>query len=116
MQKFGIPWNPCDKDFRILDLLKPLRQRFQNFGPTGTLASKISEFWTYWNPCVKDFRILNLLEPLQQRFQNFGPVQTLATKISEFWTEWQFETQFELPDPAEHNVSCSALAAEEQEF
>ena len=63
IQKFGIPWNPCDKDFRILDLLEPsrqdfrildllepLRQRFQNFGPTGTLASKISEFWTYWNP------------------------------------------------------------------
>ena len=44
IQKFGIPWNPCDKDFRILDLLEPLRQRFQNFGPTGTLASKISRF------------------------------------------------------------------------
>ena len=33
--------------------MEPLRQRFQNFGPTGTLASKISEFWTYWNPCVR---------------------------------------------------------------
>ena len=44
IQKFGIPWNPCDKDFRILDRLEPLRQRFQNFGPTGTLASKISRF------------------------------------------------------------------------
>ena len=44
IQKFGIPWNPCDKDFRILDLLEPLRQRFQNFGPTGTLALKISRF------------------------------------------------------------------------
>ena len=44
IQKFEIPWNPCDKDFRILDLLEPLRQRFQNFGPTGTLASKISRF------------------------------------------------------------------------
>merc|ERR1711965_740780 len=44
IQKFGIPWNPCDKDFRSLDLLEPLRQRFQNFGPTGTLASKISRF------------------------------------------------------------------------
>ena len=57
--------------FRILDLLEPLRQRFQNFGPTGTLASKISEFRTYWNPCVKDFRILDLLEPLRQRFPDF---------------------------------------------
>ena len=135
--------NPCVKDFRILDLSKPLRQRFQNFGlldfqvprylksglgraglgpwvgpwqccagarrraagapaqhchgPTqgpsparprpdlrylgtwksrsleshGTLATKISEFWTYWNPCVKDFRILDLLEPLRQRFPDF---------------------------------------------
>ena len=44
--------------------MEPLRQRFQNFGPTGTLASKISEFWTYWNPCVKDFRILDLLESI----------------------------------------------------
>ena len=53
-------WNPCDTDFRILDLPEPLRQRFQNFGHTQTLASKISEFWTYWypNPCVKDFRVL----------------------------------------------------------
>ena len=24
IQKFGIPWNPCDKDFRILDLLEPI--------------------------------------------------------------------------------------------
>ena len=37
----------------------------------GTLATKISEFWTYWNPCVKDFRILDLLEPLRQRFPDF---------------------------------------------
>merc|ERR1711965_146077 len=37
----------------------------------GTLATKISEFWTYWNPCVKDFRILDLLEPLRQRFSDF---------------------------------------------
>ena len=44
IQKFGIPWNPCDKDFRFLDLLETLRQRFHNFGPTGTLASKISRF------------------------------------------------------------------------
>ena len=44
IQKFGIQWNPCDKDFRILGLLETLRQRFQNFGPTGTLASKISRF------------------------------------------------------------------------
>ena len=42
--EFWTCWNPCDKDFRILDLLEPLRQRFQNFGPTGTLASKISRF------------------------------------------------------------------------
>ena len=41
-------------------------------GPThGTLATKISEFWTYPNPCVKDFRILDLLEPLRQRFPDF---------------------------------------------
>ena len=33
--------------FRILDLPEPLRQRFQNFGPVQTLASKISEFRTY---------------------------------------------------------------------
>merc|ERR1711965_730623 len=78
--------NPCVKDFRILDLPKLLRQRFQNFGLVQTLASKISEFWTYPNPCVKDFRILDLPEPLRQRFQNFGPTQTLASKISEFWT------------------------------
>ena len=64
-------WNPGDKDFTILDLLEPLRQRFQNFGLAGTLASKISEF-------------LDLLEPLRQRFQNFGPTGTLASKISEF--------------------------------
>ena len=38
--------------------MEPLRQRFQNFGPARTLATKISEFWTCWNPCVKDFRIL----------------------------------------------------------
>ena len=57
----------------------------QDFGPTGTLATKILEFWTYWNPCVKDFRILDLLEPLRQRFQSFGPTGTLASKISEFW-------------------------------
>merc|ERR1711965_534297 len=31
IQKFGIPWNPCDKDFRSLDLLEPLRQRFPDF-------------------------------------------------------------------------------------
>ena len=48
---------PRHKDFRILDLPKPLRQRFQNLGPTGILATNISEFWTYWNPCVKDFQI-----------------------------------------------------------
>ena len=47
---------------RILDLSEPLRQIFHNFEPTQTLASKISEFWTYPNPCVKDFRILDLLE------------------------------------------------------
>ena len=64
--------------------LEPLRQRFQDFGPAGTLASKISEFWTCPNPCVKDFRILtcpypcvkdfrilDLLEPLRQRFPDF---------------------------------------------
>ena len=39
----------------------------------GTLATKISEFWTYWNPGVKDFRILDLLEPLRQRFPDFQP-------------------------------------------
>ena len=61
-QEFWTCPNPCVKDFRILDLPEPLRQRFQNFGPTQTLASKISEFWTYPNPCVKDFRILDLLE------------------------------------------------------
>ena len=48
-QEFWIYPNPCVKDFRILDLPKPLRQRFQNFGPTRTPASKISEFWTYWS-------------------------------------------------------------------
>ena len=53
-------------------------------GPTGTLATKISEFWTCPNPCDKDFRILDLLEPLRQRFQNFGPTGTLASKISRF--------------------------------
>ena len=51
--------NPCDKDFRILDLSKPLRQRFQNSGPVQTLATKISEFWTCPNPCDRDFRILD---------------------------------------------------------
>ena len=64
-------WNPCDKDFRILDLLEPLRQRFQDFRPARTLATKIWESWTCWNPCVKDFRILDLLEPLRQRFPDF---------------------------------------------
>ena len=60
----------------ILALPEPLRQRFQNFGLARTLASKISEFWTYPNPCVKDSRILDLIldlsKPLRQRFQNFG--------------------------------------------
>ena len=45
----------------------------KNFGFVRTLASKISEFWTYPNPCVKDFRILDLPEPLRQRFHNFEP-------------------------------------------
>ena len=31
--------NPCVKDFRILDLPEPLRQRFQNFGPTGAICN-----------------------------------------------------------------------------
>ena len=57
----------------FLGLLEPLRQRFQNFGPVRTLASKISEFWTYWNPCDKDFRISDLSKPLRQRFQNSKP-------------------------------------------
>ena len=39
--------NPCDKDFRILDLPEPLRQRFQNFGPVQTIATNISEFWQF---------------------------------------------------------------------
>ena len=41
IQKFGIPWNPCDQNFRLLDLLEPLRQRFQNFGPTGFLKESL---------------------------------------------------------------------------
>ena len=45
--------------FRILDLPEPLRQRFQDFGPARTLATKISEFWTCPNPCDKDFRIVD---------------------------------------------------------
>ena len=64
-------WEPGNPE--VWNPMEPLRQTFQNFGPTATLASKISEFWTYWSPCVKDFRILNLLEPLRQRFQNFEP-------------------------------------------
>ena len=60
-----------EKYFKILDLLEPLRQRFKNFGPIGTLATKISEFWTYWNPCVKDFGTLDQLAPLRQRFPDF---------------------------------------------
>ena len=39
--------NPCDKDFRILDLPEPLRQTFQNFGPVQTIATNISEFWQF---------------------------------------------------------------------
>ena len=66
-------WNPCDKDFRILDLLEPLRQRFQNFGPARTLASKISEFWTCWNPCVKDFRIVDPNIWVKNMFRNLTP-------------------------------------------
>ena len=81
--------NPCVKDFRMLDfwisrfpyisnLARPrpdLRYlgtwKSRSLESHGTLATKISEFWTYWNPCVKDFRILDLLEPLRQRFPDF---------------------------------------------
>ena len=56
-QDLGLAGTPCVKDFRILDLPEPLRQRFQNF---------------------------DLSEPLRQRFQNFGPTGTLASKISRF--------------------------------
>ena len=73
-----------------LDLLEPLRPRFQNFGPAGTPASKILQFWTYWNPCDKDVRMLDLPEPLRQRFHDFGPTGTLASKISEIWTFWSY--------------------------
>ena len=53
IQKFGIPWNPCDKDFRILDLLEPLRQRFQNLGPKHMGEKYVQEsdpqIWGYYN-------------------------------------------------------------------
>ena len=52
-------------------VFRPQSQGGQILESHGTLATKISEFWTYWNPCVKDFRILDLLEPLRQRFPNF---------------------------------------------
>ena len=35
ISEFWICWNPCVKDFRILDVLEPLCQRLQNSGPTG---------------------------------------------------------------------------------
>ena len=58
-----------DTVFRILDLLGPLRQTvqnltptqivsrhsFQNFGPTGTLATILSQIWIYWDPCATKF-------------------------------------------------------------
>merc|ERR1711965_435920 len=39
IQKFGIPWNPCVKDFRVLDLLEPFRQRFPDFQITPEILS-----------------------------------------------------------------------------
>merc|ERR1711965_227106 len=35
-------WEPGNPE--VWNPIEPLRQRFQNFGPTGTLASKISRF------------------------------------------------------------------------
>ena len=75
---FVMLWSWMDSqiklDKHIWDSQIKLDKKYWYFGPARTLASKISEFWTYLNPCVKDFRILDLPEPLRQRFQNFGPV------------------------------------------
>ena len=67
----------------VWNLMEPLRQRFQNFGPTGTLASKISEFGTYWNPCVKDFQISKSLRkyfPSTVSVAAVGPPREVPTK------------------------------------
>ena len=71
--------NPCVKDFRILDLSKPLRQRFQNFG-------------------LLDFQVPRYLKsglgraglgPWAGPWQCFaGARRRAAAKISEFWTYW----------------------------
>ena len=97
-------WNPCDKYFRISDLLEPLRQQFQNFGPARTLATKMS-------------KNLDLSKPLRQRFQNFGPVQSLASKISEFWT-YHFDMAhiFGGPTIINFGVRCSVALANQNYF
>ena len=45
------------KYWNFTDLLAPLRHSLQYLGPTETLATKFSNFWTYWDLCDKDFRI-----------------------------------------------------------
>ena len=77
--------NPCDKDFRIVDLPEPLRQRFQIFYLSEPLRQRFQNF--------------DLSEPLRQRFQNFDLSAPLRQRFPDFQTPPPAAAPEEFSDP-----------------